>query len=77
MMSHGREHGKIVSSDCYNIDIEQDILRRFNNEYCPQLQARLSSDDEMSDDAMNILFRANQSSSSFPPAEGRTGIMGL
>ena len=38
MMSHGREHGKIVSSDCHNIDIEQDILRRFNNEYCPQLQ---------------------------------------
>ena len=42
MMSHGREHGKIVSSDCHNIDIEQDILRRFNNEYCPQLQARLT-----------------------------------
>ena len=77
MMSHGREHGKIVSSDCYNIDIEQDILRRFNNEYCPQLQARLSSMMKNSDHLTDQLFRAHQSSSSCKPAEEMTEITGL
>ena len=38
VLSHGKAQGKIVASDCLDIDIEQDILRRFNNEYCPQLQ---------------------------------------
>ena len=79
MMSHGREHGKIVSSDCHNIDIEQDILRRFNNEYCPQLQVpdcQLSSQREDVTD-LSLLFREHQSSSSCRPVEGRTGTTGL
>lgn len=40
VLSHGKAQGKIVASDCLDIDIEQDILRRFNNEYCPQLQGK-------------------------------------
>ena len=27
ILSHGKEHGKIVSSDCFDIDTEVDILR--------------------------------------------------
>ena len=27
ILSHGKEHGKIVTSDCYFIDEESDILR--------------------------------------------------
>jgi len=37
ILSHGKEHGKIVTSDCLYIDEESDILRKFNNEYCPSL----------------------------------------
>jgi len=40
VLSHGKAQSKIVASDCFDIDIEQDILRRFNNEYCPQLQGK-------------------------------------
>jgi len=40
VLSHGSEHGKIVSSDCMPIDTEVDILRRFNNDYCPQLKGK-------------------------------------
>jgi len=38
--SHGSDSGKIISSDCRELDLEQDILRRFNNEYCPKLKGK-------------------------------------
>lgn len=38
--SHGSDAGKIISSDCRELDLEQDILRRFNNEYCPKLKGK-------------------------------------
>lgn len=38
VLSHGMEHGKVAASDGLPIDIETDILRRFNNDYCPNLR---------------------------------------
>jgi len=40
VLSHGTERGKVVSSDCLEIDTELDILRRFNNDYCPELKGK-------------------------------------
>eukprot|EP00092_Neocalanus_flemingeri_P007155 GFUD01007730.1.p1 GENE.GFUD01007730.1~~GFUD01007730.1.p1 ORF type:complete len:382 (+),score=76.81 GFUD01007730.1:41-1186(+) len=38
--SHGSENGKVISADCLEIDLETDILRRFNNQYCPNLKGK-------------------------------------
>ena len=54
--SHGGPHGRIISSDCLELDLEQDILRfsvqqiksmepsipsrRFNNLFCPALKGK-------------------------------------
>ena len=38
--SHGAANGRIISSDCLELDLEQDILRRFNNLFCPKLKGK-------------------------------------
>ena len=54
--SHGSMNGKVISADCLEIDLENDILRyplyylfqinlktilrRFNNQYCPNLKGK-------------------------------------
>ena len=54
--SHGNTHGRIISSDCRELDLEYDILRshhraapghhnvffcrRFNNMFCPKLKGK-------------------------------------
>ena len=54
--SHGSAHGRIISSDCLELDLEHDILRsyhpadpshpnllsfrRFNNMFCPKLKGK-------------------------------------
>jgi len=40
ILSHGLEHGKIVCADGLVIDTEQDVLRSFNNDYCPALRGK-------------------------------------
>eukprot|EP00092_Neocalanus_flemingeri_P031123 GFUD01033806.1.p1 GENE.GFUD01033806.1~~GFUD01033806.1.p1 ORF type:complete len:318 (-),score=80.68 GFUD01033806.1:74-1027(-) len=40
MSTHGGEKGKLMSSDCLEIDIEADILRMFTNENCPDLRGK-------------------------------------
>eukprot|EP00092_Neocalanus_flemingeri_P031122 GFUD01033805.1.p1 GENE.GFUD01033805.1~~GFUD01033805.1.p1 ORF type:complete len:348 (-),score=91.76 GFUD01033805.1:65-1066(-) len=40
MSTHGGEKGKLMSSDCLEIDIEADILRMFTNENCPDLREK-------------------------------------
>jgi len=40
MSTHGPERGKLMSSDCLEIDIEKDILRRFTNDNCPDLRGK-------------------------------------
>merc|ERR550532_787684 len=38
--SHGSAHGRIISSDCRELDLEYDVLRRFNNMFCPKLKGK-------------------------------------
>jgi len=38
--SHGSDSGKIITSDCRELDLEQEILRRFNNQQCPRLKGK-------------------------------------
>jgi len=40
ILSHGRDQGKIISTDGQSIDIEIDVLRKFNNDYCPELKGK-------------------------------------
>jgi len=40
ILSHGLENGKIVTSDGFKIDTDSDVLRRFNNDYCPKLKGK-------------------------------------
>ena len=86
VLSHGKAQGKIVSSDCLDIDIEQDILRRFNNEYCPQLQVfqnisysfiKKPGSGFLATSYLSLLvLRASPSFSSCKPVEATTETMG-
>jgi len=40
ILSHGTQHGRVVAADCMEFNIEVDILRRFNNDYCPDLKGK-------------------------------------
>merc|ERR1711915_983247 len=40
ILSHGKENGKIVTTDGIMIDTEVDVLRKFNNDWCPQLKGK-------------------------------------
>merc|ERR1711892_825955 len=40
ILSHGREQGKIISTDGLHIDTEIDVLRKSNNDYCPELKGK-------------------------------------
>jgi len=64
VLSHGTEHGKVAASDGLAIDIEVDILRRFNNDFCPALLGKPKF----------FVFQAcrgeTQDFGSFPPKSG-------
>eukprot|EP00092_Neocalanus_flemingeri_P029028 GFUD01031513.1.p1 GENE.GFUD01031513.1~~GFUD01031513.1.p1 ORF type:complete len:298 (+),score=88.09 GFUD01031513.1:122-1015(+) len=38
--SHGLDNGKIITSDCKEIDVREDIMRKFNNEECKNLKGK-------------------------------------
>merc|ERR1711915_145684 len=40
MASHGEEKHMLATYDCLTIDTEKDVLRKFNNENCPQLRGK-------------------------------------
>merc|ERR1712179_19268 len=38
--THGPDKNKLISTDCLEIDVDNDILRSFNNENCPNLRGK-------------------------------------
>jgi len=86
ILSHGTHHGRVVAADCLELQIELDILRRFNNDYCPDLkgkpkffiiQACRGEDEDygtvslQSRDATDAKPRSMSMSSMYPPGAAK------
>jgi len=89
ILSHGTHHGRVVAADCLELEVEVDILRRFNNDYCPELkgkpkffilQACRGEDEDygtlelQSRDATDAKPRSRSMSSMSPPGVAAKGL---